>query len=140
MIISTGDTVTAAPGENGKGLDGGSGYSGGGGPGSSYRGNGGRNGGDGQDGDRGLGGHGSGMDISLYTFTTWSLSPGLGGKHFFYFGGGGGGGVLVDGVGPDREGWGGEYYEGEGYGGGGCGASSENSNGLQGVILIEISN
>ena len=80
------------------------------------------------------------MDISLYTFTTWSLSPGLGGKHFFYFGGGGGGGVLVDGVGPDREGWGGEYYEGEGYGGGGCGASSENSNGLQGVILIEISN
>ena len=125
MIISTGDTVTAAPGENGKGLDGGSG-GGGGGPGSSYSGNGGRNGGDGQDGDIGLGGHGSREDISLYTFTTWSLTPSAVGIH--YPGAeGGGGGLLVDGKGPqDKE------YRGEGYGRGGNGVS-EHRDGLQGI-------
>ena len=67
--------------------------------------------------------------------SSWTLSPGAGGK--FYeeiFGdnhyGGGGGGVTVYGEGPYAS-----EYQGQGYGGGGSGYSY--TNGLQGVVLLE---
>ena len=129
-------TFTAQPGQDshpswdGEDDDGGNGYSGGGGSGA----DGGMNGGDGGDGVRGDGGRGTGEDIRLYTFATWTLSPGAGGKHgdSIYYWGGGGGGVLVDRQGPDAE-----ESQGQGYGGGGAWAHGA-FDGLQGVILIEI--
>merc|ERR1712227_710773 len=134
LTISGGDTITAQPGENGQGYVGGSGYSGGGGgSGSSSRvaGDGGSNGGDGEDGSGGNGGSGTGQDVSLFTFTTWSLGPGAGGRQYsgvnFNYGGGGGG-VLVNGAGPQ-----GNIYQGAGYGGGG-----RNGAGHPGLILVEI--
>ena len=62
--------------------DGGAGYSGGGGAGNSFAGAGGANGGNGHDGSWGKGGVGTGEDISLYNFTSWTLSPGIGGKSY----------------------------------------------------------
>ena len=47
--------------------------------------------------------------------------------------GGGAGGILVDGKGPL-----GSKHQGEGFGGGGCGGGGF-IDGLQGVILLEIS-
>ena len=87
---------------------GGRGYSGGGGYGT-YDG-----GSDGGNGEGYYGGYGSGNAISEFSFTTWTLSAGAGGK--FYSGhstsGGGGGGVMVGGQGPDAS-----QYQGQGYGG-----------------------
>ena len=138
VTLSSGDTVTAQPGQNAQGTTGGDGYSGGGGSASSSSaGNyGGTDGGDGHDGDYGDGGHGTGEDVSLYSFTTWSLSPGAGGQPYYdyashYYGGGGGGGLMVDGAGPQAN-----SYQGAGYGGGGYGYGD--GDGLQGLILIEI--
>ena len=134
LIISSGDTFIAESGEDGQGYYGGDGYSGGGGGGGfsnvNVGGDGGTDGGDGVDGYY-TGGAGTGEDISLYTFTTWSLGPGAGGQHDNY--GGGGGGLMVDGAGPQAS-----SYQGVGYGGGGGGYSGSHKYGLQGVILIEI--
>ena len=138
VTISGGDTITAEPGEDGQGV-GGDGYSGGGGGGIYRAGDGGSDGRDGGDGSACSGGAGTGEDISLYTFTTWSLGPGAGGQYYFsssgnfsYYYGGGGGGLMVDGAGPQ-----GSSYQGAGYGGGGNGYYAYDD-GLQGVILMEI--
>ena len=119
-------------GEEGGSVDGGAGYCGGGGWGTSG-GDGGTGGGDGLGGvgSGGAGGGGQGEDVSLYTFTSWTLAPGAGGHHYG-ISGGGGGGVLVDGAGPPAAEW-----QGQGFGGGGNGFS-DYSDGLQGVILLEI--
>ena len=82
-------------------------------------------------------GSGTGEDISEYSFTAWTLSPGAGGKCYSYgsssyYYGGGGGGVMVDGLGPEAS-----QYQGQGYGGGGNRYSSY-SDGLKGVILLEV--
>ena len=92
----------------------------------------GSDGGDGEEGSGGSGGRGTGQDVSLYTFTTWSLTPGAGGRVFSYYGGGGGGGVMVDGAGPEAS-----QYQGQGYGGGGNGYP-DYGDGLPGLILLEI--
>ena len=133
LAIRGGDTVTAQPGQDGQDFndDGGSGYCGGGGGGLSSAGDGGTDGGDGKAGSTGSGGKGSGQDVSLYTFTTWSLTPGAGGRVFSYYGGGGGGGVMVDGAGPEAS-----QYQGQGYGGGGNGYGKYGE-GLPGLILME---
>ena len=137
LAIFGGDTVTVEPGQDGQGShDGGAGYCGGGGVGDiGGGGNGGTDGGDGDDGSYGTGGAGSGEDISLYTFTAWTITPGAGGNYYYYDGnyhyGGGGGGVLVDGVGPEAS-----EYQGQGFGGGGSGKSIY-GDGLKGLILIE---
>ena len=134
LAIRGGDTVTAQPGQDGQDYndDGGSGYCGGGGGGLSSAGDGGTDGGDGKAGSTGSGGRGTGQDVSLYTFTTWSLTPGAGGRVFSYYGGGGGGGVMVDGAGPEAS-----QYQGQGYGGGGNGYP-DYGDGLPGLILLEI--
>ena len=78
------------------------------------------------------GGHGTGENIREFTFNSWILSPGEGGKRFEgRDGGGGGGGVLVDEDGPRAEEW-----TGQGYGGGGCGENFY-TKGLPGVVLLE---
>ena len=87
---------------------------------------GGSNGSDGQ-GD-GQQGRGTGQDITSYQFDHFVLSPGSGGYLKY---GGGGGGVLVNGEGPPVE-----KGQGEGYGGGGEGYRP--SQGLQGVVIMEI--
>ena len=134
VTISGGDSITAEPGANGQNNgSGGDGYSGGGGQGYSRGGDGGSDGGDGEngvDGTYGFGGAGTGEDVSLYTFITWSLGPGAGGQHYGNYGGGGGGGLMVDGAGPQVS-----IYQGAGFGGGGSGDTGV---GLQGVILMEI--
>ena len=87
---------------------------------------------DGSDGEGSRGGSGTGEDISEYVFTAWTLTPGAGGIHYedgCY--GGGGGGVMVDGAGPDTD-----QYTGQGFGGGGSGRGT---NGLEGLVLLEIS-
>ena len=141
VSIANAGTYQANPGQDCQGDDGGAGYSGGGGDASSEAGAayGGNNGGDGQDGNTGAGGAGTGENISSYTFTSWAISPGAGGKHSPGSGwfGGGGGGILVDMEGPQASTYEGEYLQGQGYGGGGNGWDSYGS-GLQGVILIEI--
>ena len=121
---------TVGPGQVGQ-KDGGDGYCGGGGQGydNDNGGDGGTDGGDGDNGSIGRGGEGTGQDISTYTFRTWTLTPGAGGGRS-EDNAGGGGGVLVDGAGPDAN-----NYQGRGFGGGGSGY---NDDGLQGVILIEI--
>jgi len=120
VAFGNGYTVTAQPGQDSQGDDGGDGYSG--------TCHGGSDGGDGDDGMY-VGGSGTGEDISLYVFDAWTLSPGAGGKPYNTVDGGGGGGVLVDGAGPEAD-----VYQGQGYGGGlGGGWYS----GLQGIILIE---
>ena len=96
LAIRGGDTITAQPGQDGhysnatSSYDGGAGYSGGGGYGigspSSHGGDGGCDGGDGETGTSGTGGRGSGEDVSLYTFTTWSLAPGSGGQDCYHGG------------------------------------------------------
>ena len=128
VAISGGDTLTAEPGQDAQDWDGGAGYCGGGGEGSPAA-DGGTGGGDGEDGEEG-----TGEDVSLYTFTSWTITPGAGGRRYpsYSGGGGGGGGVLVDGEGPLASSW-----QGQGYGGGGSGAT-DYRDGLQGVILIEI--
>ena len=136
LAISGGDTVTADPGQDGQYNDGGSGYCGGGGGGyPSAGGAGGSDGGDGEDGGY-SGGRGSGQNVSGYTFTTWSLTPGAGGRAyheiFRYYYGGGGGGLLLDGEGPPAS-----QYQGHGYGGGGNGIAIA-SDGLPGLILLEV--
>ena len=146
LTLSSGDTLTAPPGQDspdGALGRGGDGFSGGGGNGGldRYRygqgGRGGSNGGDGHGGFEGTeyeshnGGSGSGEDVSLYTFTSWTLAPGAGGSNNGG-GGGGGGGVLVNGEGPERS-----VYQGQGFGGGGNGYSGY-GDGLQGVILLEV--
>ena len=121
-IVNTGETITAGPGQDGHSstVGGGDGYCGGGGS-AGYTdhigGYGGTNGGDGEDGTDGQGGKGTGEDISQFTFTSWSLSPGAGGSEYYGAYGGGGGGVLVDGAGPEAT-----MYQGQGYGGGASGA------------------
>ena len=130
--------LTAMNGQDG-GNSGGDGYSGGGGCLSCDGGSddGGSNGGsDGGDGEGSDGGSGSKQNIRDYTFTSWTLTPGAGGKSFFgggYYKGGGGGGVMVDGRGAS----GASQYQGEGYGGGGSGGGAF-TDGLQGVILLEV--
>ena len=142
-----GTTGIFAPGVlyNGKNsYGGGSGYSGGGGFGESG-GVGGSNGNDGGKGDwpsleeSYAGGSGTWEDITTYQLTEFTLSPGQGGQHYRhpnggygYYYGGGGGGVLVGGSGPSRN-----QYQGEGYGGG-DGSNDGNTNGLPGVILVEV--
>ena len=142
VSIRGGDTVTAQPGQDGQGDDGGDGYSGGGANGSSgHGGDGGSDGGNGENGwigssgHQGTGGSGTGEDISVYSFTTWTLAPGDGGVQYSNGCGGGGGGILVDGEGPRSS-----EYRGQGYGGGAAGCTGDVSDeaGLQGVILIEI--
>ena len=138
-IVNTGETITADPGQGGHSstVGGGDGYCGGGGS-ASYTdhigGYGGTNGGDGEDGTDGQGGKGTGEDISQFTFTSWSLSPGAGGSEYYGAYGGGGGGVLVDGAGPEAT-----MYQGQGFGGGasGAGVDYDKGDGLQGIILIE---
>ena len=131
LTISDGDTITAQPGEDNQGYSGGNGYSGGGGSGRVHSsGVGGSNGGDGEDGSHGNGASGTGQNVSIFTFTTWSLGPGAVGRYDSgnYYYGGGGGGLLVNGAGPQ-----GNVYQGKGYGGGG-GAGAEHP----GLILVEI--
>ena len=87
---------------------------------------------DGSAGEGSGGGSGTGEDIREYVFTAWTLTPGAGGIHYedgCY--GGGGGGVMVDGAGPDTD-----QYTGQGFGGGGSGRGT---NGLEGLVLLEIS-
>ena len=134
LTISGKDTITAQPGEDSQGWNGGNGYSGGGGgrESSSRGGDGGSNGGDGERGSW-RGGTGTGQDVSLFTFTTWSLGPGAGGQGDGYYGGGGGG-VMVNGAGPQINGY---QVEGAGYGGGGNGYANGGV-ALPGVILVEI--
>ena len=151
LAISDGEWVTALPGQDGhftvnsdgtSSYDGGTGYSGGGGYGfgdpsgggseDPSGGDGGCDGGDGETGTSGTGGRGTGEDVSLYTFTTWSLAPGAGGEVYYLFYGGGGGGVMVDGAGPEAS-----QYQGQGYGGGGNGYP-DYGDGLPGLILLEI--
>ena len=60
LAISSGDTVTAQPGQGGQDNNGGAGYCGGGGGGWSSGGYGGSDGGDGQNNTYGLGGRGTG--------------------------------------------------------------------------------
>ena len=131
LAIRGGDTVTAQPGQDGQdSFTGGDGYCGGGG---AYGGGGGSGGSDGQDGSFGRGGAGTGEDVSLYTFTTWTLTPGAGGQPGQVHGqGGGGGGLLVDGAGPQAS-----KYQGQGYGGGANGYYTD-PDGLPGLILIEV--
>ena len=92
----------------------------------------------GSDGSDGFGdgqeGRGTGEDISSFPFTNFQLTPGAGGARS---GGGGGGGVLVDGEGPHRP----HQGTGQGYGGGGEGSRETTEftfEGLQGVVLIEL--
>ena len=92
----------------------------------------------GSDGSDGFGdgqeGRGTGEDITSFPFTNFLLTPGAGGARS---GGGGGGGVLVDGEGPHRH----HQGTGEGYGGGGEGSRQTTEftfEGLQGVVLIEL--
>ena len=138
-----GTSIVANPGQLGECSDpyaGGYGFSGGGqytlGSDSGYQG-----GSDGSAGGGSLGGSGTGKDISEYVFTTWTLTPGDGGSpgacgtNHRNQCGGGGGGVLVDGAGPDTTR---PELRGKGFGGGGNGASNAND-GLQGIILLEIS-
>ena len=131
LTFSTGETITAEAGEGGVGSRGGNGYSGGGQEGPYNSGT------DGGDGEGSYGGSGTGEDISAYTFSAWTLTPGAGGRYYhdsYYdvYYGGGGGGVLISGAGPD-----GSIYQGEGYGGGASDWSII-GDGLQGVILMEI--
>ena len=97
-VTTSGDTLTALPGYDGQGADGGDGYCGGGG-GGYYGGAGGTNGGDGyRDGGAdgiGIGGPGSRWDVSSFTFNAWKLGAGAGGEVYhqqpYGYGGGGGG-------------------------------------------------
>ena len=133
-ISSSGDTITAQPGQDAQKYSGGAGYSGGGGAGSypdGSAGAGGSDGGDGEDGLSGSGGQGSGVDVSTFTFASWVLSGGEGGEANGYIGGGGGG-LLVNNEGP----WG-NQHKGAGYGAGGGGAAFS-EDGQPGLVLIEI--
>ena len=84
---------------------------------------------DGSDGEGdGQQGRGTGEDVTTLKFVHFVLTPGAGGYLKY---GGGGGGVLVNGDGPPVE-----KGQGEGYGGGGEGYRP--SQGLQGVVIMEI--
>ena len=138
VTLRSGDVYTANSGQWGQGgyEGGGAGYSGGGGGGRNNGGDGGTNGGDGLGGSDGSGGHGTGEDVSSFTFTAWIIEAGAGGEVYTsangYNYGGGGGGVLVNGQGPQPS-----PYQGQGYGGGGNGNSAY-PDGMPGLILIEI--
>ena len=130
----------ARGGKKGGKYAGGGGYSGGGGGfgGKGAWGNGGSNGGDGDKGKYAAGGSGTGVDITSYHLSQFTLSPGRRGKFYHYSRnvnwGGGGGGVLVGGSGPPREVLKGWHHQGEGYGGGG----NRGSRALPGLILLEV--
>ena len=130
VVNINGETVITAK-HGGSGEDqGGDGYSGGGMQGGCDGGSG------GSDGECGLGGAGTGEDISHYTFKSFTLSPGAGGEYYVshsYYYGGGGGGVLVNGWGPEAD-----PGVGQGYGGGDGGDGMHGGDGLQGVILLEV--
>ena len=138
-VTVNGETVMAAPGNDGN--LGGDGYSGGGGWGQP-----GCDGGtDGSDGEDCFydGGHGTGDDVTAYKMDNFVLTPGAGGKYYYNFTisnyryGGGGGGVLVNGDGPQRY----SDIQGEGYGGGGGPHKVSgvwHYDGLPGVILMEV--
>ena len=135
VTLSSGDTYTANPGQDGHGFDGGDGYSGGGGGGWSSGSAGGTNGGDGHGGSEGSGGHGTGEDVSSFTFISWNIKAGAGGEVVHSssgYGYGGGGGGVMNGQGPQSS-----PYKGQGYGGGGSGFYSY-GDGMSGVILTEI--
>ena len=111
-------------------------WCGGGASGHEANGNGYNGGTDGGDGEGSYGGSGTGEVISSYTFSTWTLTPGAGGRYVHsgsHYYGGGGGGVLIDEAGPDGI----DECQGHGYGGGACN-SNFGYHGLQGVILLEI--
>ena len=135
LQTSEGKTIiTAAPGEDSHGNNGGAGYSGGGGGAgyNNYGGDGGEDGGDGYDSSDGYGnpgGAGSGLDISTIRLEHFSLSPGVGGLRNSRYGGGGGG-VMVDGSGPQET-----VNDGQGYGGGGGGHVVSPGPGL---VILEI--
>ena len=143
--VSVNSVVTNAnPGESGF-YDGGDGYSGGGSAdiifSSSVKNTYGAGGG--YDGGRGYGsqnyGGGTGENVRDYTFDSFVLTPGEGGVPASWSGGGGGG-VLVNGKGPD----GSNIHQGQGFGGGGPGilstdTASDISNGLQGIVILELS-
>ena len=140
LETSEGETIIAAqPGGSGNGDgnsgDGGAGYSGGGGGCYYDGGNGGEDGGDGHNNRCGNGGAGSGLQISSIPISSFTLTPGRGGKSKsggYYGGGGGGGGVLVDGSGPQES-----EYDGEGYGGGAFGGGTSGVPG-PGLVLLEM--
>ena len=145
-------TIVARGGQSKSNGAGGDGYCGGGGVGGHdgngwyYGGIGGTNGGKGGQGtityprhphhyQGGAGGRGTGEDITSYTMSEFTVSPGQGGEYNAVHGGGGGG-VLVGGWGPARS-----QPQGEGYGGGG-GLGLEGfqttTAGLAGVVLVEV--
>ena len=132
VTLSTGDIISALPGQDSQGSDGGDGFCGGGGEGHSVGGAGGTNGGDGEDAYYGRGGRGTGVDVSSFNLNAWDIGPGAGGERYIMQGGGGGG-VLVDGKGPQGY----TSHQGQGYGGGASGLSNY-GDGLPGVILMEI--
>ena len=131
------DLLRAEGGGAARLTDGGDGYSGGGAQG----GDGGSDGGNGTDfGPHFKGGAGSGLALAQINLKLFSVSAGGFGVGDITYGGGGGGGLVVEGPGlglgdlpSSSEG------EGEGWGGGASGASEGNT-GLQGVVVMEISN
>ena len=130
--------ITAQSGEDGFSEDGGAGYSGGGGGRSDSSYLGGDGGEDGGDGDDGIdcsscpGGTGSNLNLSSVPISSFTLTPGRGGKGSseLYGGGGGGGGVIVDGYGPQ-----GTAQDGQGYGGG-KGGNGEHPG--PGLVILEM--
>ena len=99
--------------------------------------------GGGYDGGPGYGmsyyGSGTGENVRDYFFDSFVLTPGDGGVPTTWSGGGGGG-VLVNGKGPE----GSNIHQGQGYGGGGPGTLRKNTashkvNGLQGIVILELS-
>ena len=109
---------------------GGNGYSGGGGFGNFTGGSGGT---DGQGGSKG--GQGTGENIELYKFNSWTLTAGEGGKsreNSNDYRGGGGGGILVNGDGPETSL---SEHHGKGFGGG---SGGQGGSAKPGIILLEI--
>ena len=112
---------------------GGNGYSGGGGFGNFTGGSGGT---DGQGGSKG--GQGTGENIELYKFNSWTLTAGEGGKsreNSNDYRGGGGGGILVNGDGPETSLSGQAEHHGKGFGGG---SGGQGGSAKPGIILLEI--
>ena len=135
---SSGSVLVRAEGGGAARLtDGGDGYSGGGAQG----GDGGTDGGDGADyGPHFKGGSGSGQNLSQIDLELFNVSNGTFGLGDTTYGGGGGGGLVVEGPGVGLEDL--PYStagEGEGWGGGSSGSSEANT-GLQGILIMEISN
>ena len=122
--------LSAEPGQNYDGNNGGDGYSGGGGyDGDVEGGDGGHDGSDGGDTGSGKGGHGSGLEVGSLSMNRFVISPGKGGVGSSTYGGGGAGGVVVNGQKPT----GGTEFDGEGFGAGGFVGAKRN-----GCVLIEV--